>query len=221
MLLKQLNEQEAAYQEFRRKAPLLWKGDAGGNLHEARMAEIEANRSRLMVLEAQTRSKIEAVQAAIDKGDRDSIVPMIETFVAARQAAAVVPRWSRAIAAGPDVSLKSNDVRAVLAQSYRPEKFATLEDLVASLSIKEQLALEDFGPDHPRVRDIRKEKQLVQDQIAAAAKGLFKTVDGKQVKQVDFVEAYQNSLRVELSWEQKEAEALDALFQQSATRPAG
>ena len=213
-LLKQLNEQEAAYEEFRQKAPLLWKGDAGGNLHETRMAEIETNRSRLMVLQAQTRSKIEAVQAAIEKGDRDAIGPMLEPFVAARQAAAAVPGGTPAIAGGPDASEKSSDPGAVLAQSYRPEKVATLEDLAASLAIEEQLALEDFGPDHPRVKAIRKKQELVKEQIAAAAKGLFQTVDGKQVKQIDFAEAYANSLRVELSWEQKEAEALDALFQQ-------
>jgi len=223
LLLKQLQGKEVEYQEFRHKAPLLWKGEAGGNnLHEARMAEIEANRSRLMVLQTETRAKIDAIHAALEKGDREAIVPLIQSFIASRQAAVAVPGSTVGTGNGLDISLKSTDPAAVLAQSFRPEKLAALDDLAASLAIEEQLLLEEVGPDHPRVKAIRKKQELVQTQLAAATKGLCNAVDGKQVgKRVDFVAAYQDSLGAELGWQAKVAQALDKLFQEEREAARG
>ena len=162
-----------------------------------------------MVLQTETRAKIEAIRTALEKGDRDAIAPLIASFVAARPTLAAVPATGN----GLDPSTAS-DPLAALAQTYRPEKIVALEDLAASLAMEEQLLLQECGLDHPRVRTIQKKQEIVKAQIADLAKGMFKIVDGKQVKKhPDFIEAYEDSLREELKWQQMEGQALDKLFQ--------
>lgn len=69
-LLKQLGEKEAAYRLFRQEAPLLWNGngEAALNIHQARLAAIEASRSELMIARTQTKAEIQAIEAAAARG---------------------------------------------------------------------------------------------------------------------------------------------------------
>ena len=223
VLLRQLNEKEAAYQEFREKTPLLWKGEAGANLHETRMAEIETNRSRLMVLQAETRSKIEAIDAAIKKGNRKAAAFLIAGFAAGTQAAAAVAGGTSPTAtAGHETSPTAVEPGALLAQPVRANKITSLEDLADNLALEEQLLLEEYGPDHPRVRVMRKKRELLQERIAATTKAALKTVDGQLTgKPIDFIDDYLESLHEELVWQQEEARGLDELFQQERDAARG
>ena len=62
-------EKEVEYQEFRERSPLLLTGDGAANLHEARVVEIEAARSRLMLELTQTQARLDGICDLAEKYD--------------------------------------------------------------------------------------------------------------------------------------------------------
>lgn len=175
VLLKQLSEREEVYRQFRQEAPLLWKGATGGNLHEARLAEIETRRSGLIVEAAQTKSRIEGIQAAMKKGgNREALLLLV------------------------------NQGAAIHAKSGR-----TADDPVFSQLLEEQIALEEYGKDHPKVKALKKRTELIRNHSLSAP--LDKAELGKSA---DFLETYLESLRQDLRLQEEALEGLDTLFEE-------
>lgn len=78
VLDRQIMETQRLYQEFRDQAPLLYLGGEGRNVHEARLQQIESMRSDLQVENFRTLAKIEAVEAALQRGgSREALNLMI------------------------------------------------------------------------------------------------------------------------------------------------
>src|SRR5690606_25207421 len=73
----ELDRLEQEYLKFRQEAPLNWKHGPGvpgapneaSNVHQERATAIEAERSRILVKRAETNSRIQALEAAIARGD--------------------------------------------------------------------------------------------------------------------------------------------------------
>ena len=134
-LHKQLTEKEAAYREFRRDSPLLWKGEDGANLHETRMGEIEGARSQVLVDISQTKAQIEAIETAMKQGgNREALMLLIEMDDSPDS-----PQGSR---------LKNN-----------------FEMMVFTALLEEQALLEEYGADHPKVKAVRKKIQFVREEL--------------------------------------------------------
>ena len=80
VLQKDLNTKEAAYREFRRKTPMLWKGKDGNGttVHQDRLFNVDAQRSVLRMRSAEIQSTLVAIESAL-KGGRSylEILPMV------------------------------------------------------------------------------------------------------------------------------------------------
>jgi capsular exopolysaccharide synthesis family protein len=78
-LLAQLSQKEAEYRGFRQKAPLLWKGNEGTNIHHSRLTQIEDSRSALLISRSQTKAQLQAIESALKRGaNREALLLMAD-----------------------------------------------------------------------------------------------------------------------------------------------
>ncbi|MGD0900439.1 MAG: polysaccharide biosynthesis tyrosine autokinase [Thermoguttaceae bacterium] len=185
VLLKQLQDKEEVYRNFRQNAPLLWKGDLGANLHESRMAEIEATRSHLMVEQSQTKSKIDSLESALKKGKRDAI-------------ALLVANWTTM--AAPNGSSDGSPAKINTLSPFQNATFATV--------MEEQLLLEEYGADHPKVKAVQKKLELLRKELGDDT---LEKHDPR--KPLDIVAVYLDSLRQEFDLQQERIQGLGQLFE--------
>lgn len=174
VLDKQLRAKEDAYREFRQESPLLWKGSEGANLHEARMAQVEDARSRVLVDNVQIQARIDAIEAALKQGGNRAAL----TLLIGHSNSQSGPRGSTS--------------------SFEGAPFAML--------LEEQMLLENYGPDHPKVMAVRKKINLIREHLG-------NTSSRKHGKPSDFLALYIESLRQELKMGQEKQRGYDALFQ--------
>jgi succinoglycan biosynthesis transport protein ExoP len=187
VLLKQLSEKEEAYRKFRQEAPLLWKGSEGSNLHEERMAKIEAARADAIVQVSQTKSRMTAIKNALAKeGNRGAVALLIGNLSA-------IPDGSGSAAGNS-------------ANRLAPRN--SFEDNLFSVFLEEQLLLEEYGPDHPKVKAARKRMNLIKSHLANA---MPNSVEGASPD--DFINVYLESLAQEIKLHEQRLEGLNALFE--------
>ena len=135
-LLEQLNDAESAYRRFRQESPLLWTGEEGVSLHDARMAEIEHARSQVMVENAHLKARIEAIETAIKSGGKQAaLVLLIENY-------------------GTE---QSDETRWGPRNVFEQKLFEGL--------LEEQALLQDYGPDHPKVAAVRMKMELMRQHL--------------------------------------------------------
>ena len=78
-LLEKLGVKEKAYREFREATPLIWTKEGSFNIHQARLNQIEATRSSLIISRSQTKAQLQALEAAIERGgSREAILLMMD-----------------------------------------------------------------------------------------------------------------------------------------------
>jgi len=177
-LHKQLLEKEAAYRSFRQESPLLWKGEEGANMHEMRMAQIETARSQVLVENSQIKARIEAIETALKQGgNREALLLLI-----ASDEESGSPRSARS-----------------LRTEFEQKIFTTLLD--------EQMLLEDYGPDHPKVKAIRKKMELMREHL-----GSIPLPEDDEDQPVDFLSVYVESLYQEVKVGEERLLELDKLF---------
>jgi capsular exopolysaccharide synthesis family protein len=141
MLEKDLVVKEKAYWEFREKSPLVLTSKDRINIHQQRLASIEAKRSALLVTQAELEAKIAALETALKHGVSE----------AARSA--ILAHMSRGTAT--DVSGSNAS--------------AGLKDQFVGLLLQEQKLLDDYGPDHPRVQALHRSIQLLRGLMEPSA----------------------------------------------------
>ena len=125
-LSRELLEKETAYQEFRKKSPLLWKGKDGVNPHQERLASLETKRAALLLQQAETQGKLTALENAANSGiDRDTLLAMVSD------------------SAKPEI------------ESIRQNQVGRWQEQVLLLVQQEQKLRERFGDDHPEVKSVR------------------------------------------------------------------
>lgn len=142
VLSRQLTEKEATYRKFRQESPLVWggKGEEAANLHETRAAEIEKARSALLVELARTRSLMEGVQAALQRGaNREAITLLIR-----------------------------NSERTGQAQRTDLNPADRLEMMLLEAVLTEEDLLDAYGPDHPKVKTAQRRAAALREKFGAA-----------------------------------------------------
>ena len=207
VLHKQLADKEASYREFRQNAPILIKGKDGENvsLHEQRMGEIEAARSELLVSTAQTKSRIGAIERALENDvSRKALEMLIDN---------------------PLVSTSTDKPAANAFEPKVPRVADPLENDLFTTTLEEQLLLQDYGPDHPKVQVVRKKLSLIHDQLAENAKKRQQVAveeekladeqtSAVEPEHIDLLATYLESLRQNIQIDQKQLAEYDALFEQ-------
>lgn len=177
-LHQQLTAKETEFRTFRQESPLLRAAEGSVNLHAMRMAEIEAQRSQLMVENAQMEARIQAIEKALAEGGS---------------------REALALLAASDRTSESGETPSALRSRF--------EERIFDVLMEEQLWLEQYGPDHPTVRGLRKKVEVMREHL-----GMLPGQDAGEP--VDFLAVYLESLREELKIGRERVARLDGLFEQ-------
>lgn len=190
-LLVELQRKESAYREFRESTPLTWTKEGSFNIHQARLNQIEATRSSLIISRSQTKAQLQAVEAAIERGgSREAILLMIDKSA---------PLESSGGSSGlPGGSTGRISVAGTL----------------FPLLLEEQMLLEDYGPEHPKIKAIRKRIEITRSHLRS--NGIEEEEPSEETKKksgpTDFVAVYLDSLREDINSVDKKLEELNDLF---------
>jgi polysaccharide biosynthesis transport protein len=201
ILRKDLNTKEAAYREFRRKTPLLWKGKDGNGttVHQDRLFSIDAQRQALRLRSAEIQATLAAIENALKGGSNYSDVLPLVTGVPANKEIITPTQLS---------TPRTNGEPWNVGRSARE----TLEEQWINLQLEEKRLLQGgLGPAHPDVRAIRDRIEGVRGMISpsAAAEGL-----GEDKAWVEgFVKLRIRLLKQELAANARTDKSLAALFE--------
>lgn len=178
VLDKQLQELEANYNEWRKSAPLIFSGTKEGiNPHYARLTDIEAARSRGRLKLSEIRAHVQTIEEALKSG-------------VLREALKLLVERSR----GSKADTKSASASMIEQQLFQ-------------LMMEEQLQIENFGSDHPKVKITRKQIQVLQDLLLGSKGGQTDEV----ASPLKFLNDYLESERLEM----KELETQDRELSQA------
>lgn len=142
-LKKQIDATEAAYEEFRKTAPIHMKTTirgAGGersasatNVHQENLAALELEQQRLLVTKAEVQSKLQSLQNALRQGQsREELATMIQLFAAPQS--------------------KSPQNPSLLGTGGGASSF---DSQLLPLLLREKQLLLEFGEDWPEVQTVR------------------------------------------------------------------
>ncbi len=184
---QRLKKSEDDYAEFRKTASLLYNGESVTSVSQSRMTEIESGRSKVMIAQTEVQAQLDSIQKAINRGgSREAILLMVETF---------------------------NQLNNGQNTANSPALMAAKE--LFTLTLEEALLLEDVGPEHPKVKLIRKRIELtrrfMQDQSYVEG-----AVIPAETKNKDFLAIYIESLQQQLRAGEERLKQLDALFEREA-----
>jgi capsular exopolysaccharide synthesis family protein len=188
VLDRQIMETQREYQAFRDQAPLLYLGGEGKNVHEARLQQIESMRSGLQAENWQAQAKIDAVEAALKRGgSREALNLMIGQIRDADGGT------------GPS----------------GPGTRRSIEEQLFPLLLEEQMLMEDFGRDHPKVVTLRRRIELTREhllgKLPAVADGATESAAPK-----DFYQVYLDSLREQIQINDEQLASMTRLFAQES-----
>src|SRR5437588_5711445 len=202
VLQKDLNTKEAAYREFRRKTPMLWKGKDGNGttVHQDRLFNVDAQRSVLRMRSAEIQSTLVAIESALNCGRSYlEILPMVSG----------VP-GNREVMTGSQVP--SARVKAEPWNVGRPAR-ETLEEQLINLRLEEQGMLKSgLGPAHPDVRALRDRIASVLGMISPSSSTQGRGQD-QQAWVEELVKLNVRHLKQELSDNERTDNSLAALFE--------
>ncbi|HWA98088.1 MAG TPA: polysaccharide biosynthesis tyrosine autokinase [Pirellulales bacterium] len=186
VLLQQLEEKEAAYREFRRQSPLLWKGRERTNLHQERLGQIERGRAETLLEISDLEAQLAGVKDAVTRGEhREALMMMLDRHLAMRYAG------------GKD--------------SIRLEAFP---DQLLPLLSEEQLLLEAFGEGHPEVKAVRKRIELTKNFIRNQAAEMRDAKSNPELAPTDPLSLYLESVRQELDVNKLKYDRLQVLSEE-------
>ncbi|MCU0873571.1 MAG: polysaccharide biosynthesis tyrosine autokinase [Pirellulaceae bacterium] len=189
LLDDQISDKQQDYQKFRDAAPLLFLGGEGKNVHESRLQQIETMRSELQVTNWQAQAKIDAVEAALKRGgSREALNLMIGQLRDSGDAAG---------ASGPGSK-------------------GSVEEQLFPLLMEEQMLLEDFGPDHPKVATVRKRIELTRKHLLGSLPASGDGA-GQATEPRDFYQVYLESLREQIRMNEEQLASMTRLFDQETT----
>ena len=181
-----LKTAEDDYAEFRRTTSLLYKGESVTSVSESRMGEIESERSKVLIAQTEVQAQLDSIQKAIDRGgSREALMMMVDAF-------------------------SERDENSQQGISNNPTLMAAKE--LFTLTLDEAMLLEEVGPDHPKVRLLRKKIDLTRSflQQQANVEGAVVPAD---TKNKDFLAIYIESLRQQLQAGDERLKQLNALFE--------
>ena len=180
-ILKRLKEKEHEYQEFRKKAPPIWNGEDKANIHSQRLVEIEGVRSGLMIERSQLQSELQSLEQAVEAGVSSEALALIVYKDAERSSAKPGPTDPR-------------------------EQSRQLAQQLIPLLVTENQLVTAYGPDHPRVKEIRSSIALTRSILGKTAE------DDVPPPRTDPIAVYLESLRQRIKATLRKETQLDQLY---------
>ncbi|HPM79537.1 MAG TPA: polysaccharide biosynthesis tyrosine autokinase [Candidatus Anammoximicrobium sp.] len=187
VLDRQIGETQKEYQTFREAAPLLYLGGEGKNVHEARLQQIEGIRAELEAQNWRTQAKIDAIEGALKRGgSREALNLMIGHL---REA-------------------DGTDQPGVAGTRM------SVEEQMFPLLLEEQMLLEEYGADHPKVQAVRKRIEFTRQHLLGSHPAAG---DATATQQKDFYQIYLDSLREQLRLNEEQLASMTRLFDRQST----
>jgi capsular exopolysaccharide synthesis family protein len=176
-LTKQVSEKEADYRKWRMDvSPLLYTLNKGTSPHAMRLTSIESELMKVQTQSTELRARVQTIEQAI----KENVV-----FDAIRL---MIDR------AGQHEGGNRAGTTSIVEQQLFP------------LMVEEQLLIESFGSDHPKVKVVRKQIQVLQDMVMGR-KGMEQEVTSP----AQFIDNYLVSLRTQIkALDQQQRELTDA-----------
>lgn len=132
-LRKELSAQQTAYEDFRRKSPLMYKGKESINLAQEENTELLAQRSKLRIRLAELQPRLTAIETALKDGRRSAAL----------------------------VALISASANQVGLESRKLTSGMNLEDIIVPNLLEEKgNRFQGLGPNHPAVKAYQKQIEL-------------------------------------------------------------
>ena len=185
----ELEKSEAAYQAFREKVPLLFNGDRVTNIHRVRYDQIQQELSNLQIQSTEAKSRLELVEAALQEMEQSGGTDLERLALIDEKNAQRV---------GILVTVDRGQADTAEFQSRQPERMAgaTAEfSALLTLMAKEKTLLEDYGAEHPEVKNTRQQIALMQNFLTKKADGIGFVEKETMLNAKDLVNAYVMLLR--------------------------
>jgi len=153
----ELDGLETDYRDFRETAPLFWKGKESLNLHKERLAKLEDSLTEIAQQRTETQARLDVINEAL-KGK--SIDQLSDVEKLALLSESDVQRLTLLV----DASRRDANSKAFQATNpVRQEQAQAEYERLLSLLLEEAKLMEDYGPDHPKVKSMREQVKLTRD----------------------------------------------------------
>lgn len=178
----QIKDIQRQYQQFKSEAPLLFTGESALNVHEGRLKRIEDVRSEAVLTNRKLKAEIGAITDALRQGgSREALSLLVGRL-----------RASNEDASGRPGSLNQAGL--------------SMEEAVFPMMLEEQMLLETYGPDHPKVMSTRKRIELTREHFLGR-----NAADPD--KPVDFLALYLESLREQVKINDETIAEMTSLYE--------
>jgi len=154
VLQKDIATKEAAYAEFRRNTPVLWKGKDGITIQQDRLFNIDAKRSAMRMRQAEINASLQAIEKAKREGRSLGEILDLVSGLPANQEILTPTHFGNS-----DPGMAARNTRV------------TLEEELVRLRLEEERLLESYGPANPKVQAIRNQIRSVSKFIKPSAAG--------------------------------------------------
>lgn len=154
VLQKDLDTKEAAYREFRKTAPLLWRGKDGTTVHQDRLFALDGKRSLLRIRQAEIKAELESIDNALKQSKGK---PGLLALAASSESNRNLLATAAIVAPEPGSAGKGTR--------------STLQEEAVNLQLEETRLLQTHGPDHPSVKAVRSRLGALSAMISSGAQG--------------------------------------------------
>ncbi len=160
VLHNELEAKEKARDEFLRNTPVLWKSQFGTTLNQERLASLDAQRTALNTHVARLRATLNEVEAALKQGRSQAELLAIVS---------AVPSQAPLMGGGVMRGLRGSPAMEAGGGTTVTSTTIGLEQELIALQLEEGRLLEDFGPEHPRVKGLRDRLQTIRAMLAPSS----------------------------------------------------
>ncbi|MAT73174.1 MAG: hypothetical protein CMJ58_27120 [Planctomycetaceae bacterium] len=165
-LSAELAAAEEAYRDYREQAPLLWTGDESTNIHRTRYEELQAEISQLGLDISEAAARLAIVQSVVADQDQNGATDLERLAVIDDKNAQRV---------GVLVAVQQGEADTPEFLAAQPERLASARgevDSLMRLRMRERELLEEFGPRHPSVMNIREQIAVASEFLANKSSAL-------------------------------------------------
>jgi polysaccharide biosynthesis transport protein len=193
VLEKRLNAKQQEYDDFIVRQPAFWRGRNGLSAVQERLFTLEARRSALLLQEAEILGRIDSLEKALKEGrySRAELLALLSQ-----------PR-GHVSGSGNGNGNGHGHVEEV---SFN----MSFEERLMNLALQEKKLQEDYGQDHPQVRAVREQLDLMRKRM----KPITEDAASGEVDLLDPVKIYMQTLKLELEHTRMASVSLTKLLQQ-------
>ncbi len=186
---RDVTDQENAYQDFRRNAPLLFRKDESANVHYTRLLELENALSKVQIRRSEVQARLQVIEDALASPD-------FQNYTDLERLSLIDQTNATRLSLADDV--RSGNANSEVFQASQPGRVerarAQHGELLALKARREALSL-NLGPQHPDMQQLDKKIEAIEKYLTTEPTA----VDARaQVTATEMVNAFARVLRNDL-----------------------